>query len=48
MFVLKHPPQKFETYNDEIEYLITHEQRNKFIKNLALDLKGNSLILFSS
>ena len=46
-FVLKHPPQKFEVYNDEIEYLITHEQRNKFIRNLALDLKGNSLILYS-
>ena len=45
--VLKHQPQKFEVYNDEIEYLITHEQRNKFIKNLALDLKGNSLILYS-
>ena len=45
--VLKHPPQKFEVYNDEIEYLITHEQRNKFIRNLALDLKGNSLILYS-
>ena len=45
--VLKHPPQKFETYNDEIEYLISHEQRNSFIKNLALDLKGNSLILYS-
>ena len=44
--VLKHPPQKFEVYN-EIEYLITHEQRNKFIRNLALDLKGNSLILYS-
>ena len=45
--VLKHSPQKFETYNDEIEYLITHEQRNNFIKNLALDLKGNTLILYS-
>ena len=45
--VLKHSPQKFETYNDEIEYLISHEQRNKFITNLALDLKGNTLILYS-
>ena len=45
--VLKHPPQKFETYQDEIEYLISHEQRNNFIKNLALDLKGNTLILYS-
>jgi superfamily II DNA or RNA helicase len=45
--VLKHPPQKFETYEDEIQYLISHEQRNNFIKNLTLDLKGNSLVLFS-
>jgi len=45
--VLKHPPQKFETYEDEIQYLISHEQRNKFITNLTLDLKGNTLVLFS-
>ena len=45
--VLKHPEKKFETYQDEIEYLITHEQRNNFIKNLSLDLKGNTLVLFS-
>ena len=45
--VLKHSPQKFDTYQDEIEYLISHEQRNNFIKNLALDLKGNTLILYS-
>jgi len=45
--VLKHPPQKFETYEDEIQYLISHDQRNKFITNLALDLKGNTLVLFS-
>ena len=45
--ILKHSPQKFETYHDEIEYLISHEQRNKFLCNLALDLKGNTLILFS-
>lgn len=45
--VLKHNPQKFETYEDEIQYLISHEKRNKFITNLSLDLKGNTLILFS-
>ena len=45
--VLKHPPQKFETYQDEIEYLISHKQRNNFITNLTLDLKGNTLILYS-
>ena len=45
--VLKHAPVKFETYQDEIEYLISHEKRNNFIKNLTLDLKGNTLVLFS-
>ena len=45
--ILKHPPQKFDVYNDEIEYLISHDQRNNFIKNLTLDLKGNTLVLYS-
>jgi superfamily II DNA or RNA helicase len=45
--VLKHNPQRFETYEDEIQYLISHEKRNKFITNLSLDLKGNTLILYS-
>jgi len=45
--VLKYKPKKFDTYEDEIQYLISHEKRNKFIVNLANDLKGNSLILFS-
>lgn len=45
--VLKHPPQKFETYEDEMQYLISHDQRNNFITKLALDLKGNTLVLFS-
>lgn len=47
VLLLKHPPQKFEKYEDEIQYLISHEQRNNFIKNLALSLKGNTLILYS-
>ena len=45
--VLKHNPQKFESYEDEIQYLISHNQRNKFITNLSLDLKGNTLVLYS-
>ena len=45
--VLKYKPQKFETYEDEIQYLINHQQRNNFIKNLTLDQKGNTLILYS-
>ena len=45
--LLKHPPQKFEVFEDEVQYLIGHEQRNNFISKLALDLKGNTLVLFS-
>ena len=45
--VLKHPKKKFETYQDEIQYLIEHENRNKFITNLTMDLKGNTLVLYS-
>lgn len=33
-------------YQEEIEFLIGHEQRNKVIKSLAKTLKGNSLFLF--
>lgn len=35
-----------KNYQDEMQFLITHEPRNKFICNLALSLKGNTLILF--
>lgn len=45
--VLKHAPQKFNVYEDEIQYLISNEKRNKFITNLSLDLKGNTLVLYS-
>ena len=45
--ILKHKPQKFETYEDEIKYLIGHENRNKFISNLSVDLKGNTLVLYT-
>ena len=47
VLVLKHSPQKFETYEDEVQYLISHPQRNRFIRNLTLDLRGNTLVLFS-
>jgi len=33
-------------YKDEIEWIVMNEHRNRFIKNLALSLKGNTLILF--
>ena len=45
--VLKYKPRKFDTYEDEIQHLISHEMRNKFITNLSCDMKGNTLVLFS-
>lgn len=47
VLLLKHNSQNFSDYEEEIQYLISHEKRNNFIKNLVLDLKGNSLVLFS-
>ncbi len=47
VLLLKHPPTKFETFEEEVQYIIGHHRRNNFIKNLALDLKGNTLILFA-
>ena len=33
-------------YQDEMDYIVTHAKRNKFIKDLTLTLKGNTLVLF--
>lgn len=51
--VLNHSEESRKLYNkalysDEIEYLITKTSRGKFINNLALSLKGNTLILFKN
>jgi superfamily II DNA or RNA helicase len=34
------------TYQQELDYVVTHPGRNKFISNVALDQKGNTLLLF--
>jgi superfamily II DNA or RNA helicase len=47
VLLLKHPAHRFENFEEEVQYIINHDRRNKFIRNLALDLKGNTLILFS-
>jgi superfamily II DNA or RNA helicase len=49
--ILKHPDYICEKnsgmeYKDEIQYLISNEQRNKFIKNLAVSLGNNTLVLY--
>ena len=36
-----------DNYQDEVDFLVRNEARNKFIKNLALSLKGNTLLLFN-
>ena len=36
-----------KTYQEEIDFIVAHEGRNKFISNLALDLDGNTLVLFN-
>lgn len=33
-------------YKSEIDFLVGHEPRNKFIRNLAVKQKGNTLVLF--
>jgi len=35
-----------KTYQEEIDYIINNSRRNTFIKNIALDQKGNTLVLF--
>ena len=47
ILLIRHDPQKFEAYEDEVQFIIQNEKRNNFIKNLALDLKGNTLLLYS-
>ena len=49
--VLKYPEEyakasKNFKYQQELEYLILNPARNTFIKNLALNLKGNTLLLY--
>lgn len=34
------------SYQDEIDFLVRNEARNKFIRNLAISLEGNTLLLF--
>jgi superfamily II DNA or RNA helicase len=34
------------TYQEEIDYIVTNKQRNKFITKLACDQKGNTLVMF--
>lgn len=37
---------KGKSYQEEIDWIVTNEKRNHFIRNLAWSLNGNTLILF--
>lgn len=48
---LNYPPDlcklaKKMTYEEEINWIITHPKRNNFIKNLAVSCKGTTLVFF--
>ena len=49
--VLKYPPEICKEkhkakYQDEIDFIVSNEKRNTFIKNLTLSRNGNTLLLF--
>jgi superfamily II DNA or RNA helicase len=49
--VLKYPEEvckinKTRDYQNEIDFIVRNDIRNKFIETLALELKGNTLLLF--
>jgi superfamily II DNA or RNA helicase len=37
---------KDKSYQEEMDFLVSNEKRNKYIRNLCLNLQGNSLVLF--
>ena len=47
IILLQHPAIPFDDYREEMNYIIEHDKRNLFIKNLSLSLKGNTLVLYS-
>ena len=47
VLLCNHAPQYFESYQDEIDFLVQHRGRNNLIKNLVADIEGNTLVLFN-
>ena len=44
--ILRHTKMKKLSYQEEMDYLVSNDSRNKFITNLVASLKGNTLVLF--
>ena len=47
VLMLKHKWREFDDYAQEMDYICSHEGRNRFIRNLVCDLEGNTLVLFN-
>lgn len=47
ILLLQYGYSSFESYQEEMDYICRHERRNKYIKNLAINQKGNTLVLFA-
>ena len=47
VLLLNHGHVQFESYQKELDYICRSERRNNYIKNLAIDQDGNTLILFA-
>lgn len=50
--LIKYPEEDCKTvrgfdYQDEVDFIISNKQRNQFLVDLALDLDGNTLMLFN-
>ena len=52
IIILKHNKDNCDklincSYQEEIDFLVSNERRNNFIRNLSLSLDGNTLVLFN-
>ena len=47
VILLKHGYVPFDSYQQEMDYICSHTRRSNFIAKLALDLEGNTLVLFN-
>jgi superfamily II DNA or RNA helicase len=47
VLLLQHGHTSFESYQEELDYICRSDKRNNYIKNLAIDQTGNTLILFA-
>lgn len=47
ILLLQHGSYKFDSYQEEIDYICSNTRRNNYIKTLASNQEGNTLVLFA-